>query len=84
MKPSDGDQLPPGRQPYDSLTGLRVGAIAGGLLGAVAAVVLNTPWLILVGAVIGAASGYQTERRKVRDETRDLRSDGPDTMDDQD
>lgn len=84
MEPSDGDQLPPGRQPYDSLTGLRVGAIAGGLLGAVGAVVLNAPWLILVGAIIGAASGYLTERRKVRDETRELGSEGPGTMDDQD
>ena len=71
-------RLPPGRQPYDSLVGLRVGAIAGGVLGAVAAVALNQPLLILVGALIGAAVGYLTERRKVRAEATHRDGNGPD------
>ena len=62
------DRLPPGRQPYDSLNGLRVGGLAGALLGGVVALVLGSPWLILGGAIVGAASGYFYEQ------TRDPRS----------
>jgi hypothetical protein len=68
MASDDGDRLPAGRQPYDSLIGLRVGAVAGGLLGAVAGLAMRTPWPLLPGAVIGGAVGFLTERRKVRDE----------------
>lgn len=75
---SPNGRLPPGRQPYDSLVGLRVGAIAGGVLGAVAAVVLTQPLLILAGALIGGAVGYLTERQKVRAEDRHRNGDGPD------
>lgn len=81
MKSKDG--LPPGRQPYDGLTGLRVGGIAGGLLGAAVGFLLNTPWLLLAGAVIGAAVGYGTERQKVRNETQELHGESPESRDDQ-
>ena len=46
-------------------------------MGAVAAVVLSQPLLILVGALIGAAVGYLTERQKVRAETTHRDGDGP-------
>jgi predicted lipid-binding transport protein (Tim44 family) len=74
---NDENPLPPGRQPYDSLTGLRVGAVAGGLLGGLGGAVMRTPWLLLAGAGIGAAVGYLTERRTVRNETQKLHGDGP-------
>lgn len=66
MALKDGDRLPPGRQPYDKLNGLRVGALAGGVLGAVAAAATRMPWVFFAGAVIGGAAGYLTERRKLR------------------
>jgi hypothetical protein len=64
----DPPRLPPGRQPYDPLNGLRVGALSGGLTGAVAAVVIGPvyAWLVLVGAVAGGAIGYWYERRSLR------------------
>lgn len=77
MASNHENPLPPGRQPYDSLTGLRVGAVAGGLLGGLGGVAMGTPWLLLAGAVIGAAVGYLTERRKVRNETQKLHGEGP-------
>jgi len=71
------DRLPPGRQPYDRLVGLRVGAVAGGLFGGIVGVVTGAPWLLLVGAGIGAVVGYVTERRKVRNEAQQLHDDAP-------
>jgi len=77
MASGGGDRLPAGRQPYDSLVGLRVGAVAGGLLGAVAGFAMRTPWPLLAGAIIGGAVGFFTERRKVRHEMDELDSNGP-------
>lgn len=57
--------LPPGRQPYDPLNGVRVGALAGALAGVVATAATRTTWFLLAGAVIGGAIGYLTERRKL-------------------
>jgi hypothetical protein len=59
-------RLPPGRQPYDMLNGFRIGALAGGLMGALGAAVTNTRvvWVVLVGAAAGAVIGYWTERRR--------------------
>ena len=69
---SDRNRLPAGRQPYDTINGLRIGALAGGLLGALIAAATHLPWLLLAGAVIGGATGYWSERRKAR-RTRDER-----------
>lgn len=66
MEDRDGYHLPPGRQPYDPLSGFRVGAIAGGLLGAVAVVATGSGWFLLAGAITGGAVGYVSERRKLR------------------
>jgi hypothetical protein len=60
-----GEQrLPPGHQPYDALNGLRVGGLAGALLGAVVTAVttVGLVWLVPVGAVAGAAAGYLYQR----------------------
>jgi|GEM_PF-6374786 len=69
MSDDSDTRLPPGRQPYDSLVGLRVGALAGGLLGGVGAAITHIGWLILVGGVAGAAAGYVVERGRMQRET---------------
>lgn len=53
---------------HDPINGLRVGALAGGLLGALVTVVTGTSyaWLVLVLGVAGGAVGYFTERSRQR------------------
>lgn len=68
MSASDNPRFPPGRQPYDPLIGLRVGALAGGVLGAVGAVITQVEWLILIGGIGGGTVGYLTERNRMRRE----------------
>ncbi|MEN8234395.1 MAG: hypothetical protein ABFR89_05675 [Actinomycetota bacterium] len=65
-------RLPPGRQVYDALSGLRVGAFAGLALGAIAAAVTRSGWFLLIGAVAGAAIGYFWERWRIRDDLAKL------------
>ncbi len=67
MDESDDYRLPPGRQPYDVLNGLRIGALVGGIIGAIvlALTSLDSLWVLLVGAVIGGAIGYLYERRRL-------------------
>lgn len=67
MDESEEYRLPPGRQPYDVLNGLRIGALVGGILGALVMVVtsFDSLWVLLVGAVIGGAIGYLYERRRL-------------------
>jgi hypothetical protein len=50
---------------HDPINGLRVGALAGGLLGALITVLTTTSfaWMVLVLGVVGGAIGYLTERR---------------------
>jgi hypothetical protein len=61
-------RLPPGHPPWDTINGFRVGGFAGALLGAIPAVIVGglAVWLIPIGAVVGGAIGYWTERRKQR------------------
>lgn len=59
-------RLSPGRQPYDALNGLRIGAIAGGLLGGATAAVTRIGWFVIIGAVIGGVIGYFWERHRMR------------------
>ena len=61
-------RLPPGRQPYDALNGLRVGAFAGLAIGAGIAAVTRVAWLVLIGAIAGAVIGYTWERRRISQE----------------
>ena len=67
MDDQDDFRLPPGRQPYDVLNGLRIGALVGGILGAILIVVtpLDSLWVLLAGAVIGGLVGYLYERRRL-------------------
>jgi uncharacterized protein YcfJ len=62
--------MPAGRQPYDALNGLRIGAVAGALLGAIVALVLGSAmvWLILAIGAIGGYLGYRFERRQIERE----------------
>lgn len=60
--------LPPGRQPYDALNGLRVGAFAGLVLGATAAALTRIAWFLLIGTIAGAIVGYVWERRRIRED----------------
>ncbi len=64
--PTTPDKHPAGRQPYDPLNGLRIGALAGGILGIAATALLSFSniWLTLVGAVIGAVVGYWWEKQR--------------------
>ncbi|MBT8207865.1 MAG: hypothetical protein KJO18_06305 [Acidimicrobiia bacterium] len=51
---------------HESVNGLRIGAFAGGLLGAVLAAVIDPSiaWLIFVFGFIGGVVGYRLERRR--------------------
>ncbi len=70
MSSKTPEKLPPGRQPYDPLNGLRVGGLAGGILGAVFAAASDLVgfWFVLVAAAIGAGIGYWTEKFKLSGE----------------
>ncbi len=63
-----GTRLPPGATPWDTLNGFRIGALAGGLVGAAVAVLAGgaTIPLILGGATLGAAIGYVVEKQRSR------------------
>lgn len=60
MPRTDLPTYPPGRQPYDKLVGLRVGALTGGIVGIAFVAVLggSLPWLIIPFALAGAVGGY--------------------------
>jgi uncharacterized protein YcfJ len=56
--------LPAGVQPYDRLVGARVGAITGGVVGIVPALLFSPGFAwVIVGAVLGAVAGYEWQRR---------------------
>lgn len=68
--------MPAGRQPYDALNGLRIGAIVGALLGAIVAMIFGSGmvWLILLLGAIGGYLGYRFERRQIdRDRAEGVR-----------
>lgn len=53
---------------HDPVNGLRVGALAGGLLGALITVLTSSSyaWVVLVLGVAGGAIGYVSERSRQR------------------
>jgi uncharacterized membrane protein len=68
MSGNTPSRLPPGRQPYDALNGLRVGAFAGLVLGATVAALTRIAWFLLIGAIAGTIAGYVWERRRIRED----------------
>ena len=61
-------RYPAGRPPHDTVNGLRVGGLAGGVAGAIPTFLAGAghPWFILIGGVIGAAVGYVTQKQRQR------------------
>ena len=59
--------MPAGRQPYDALIGLRIGAMTGALLGALVALLIGTGmvWLIVATGALGGFAGYRFERHQI-------------------
>lgn len=66
MSEPDSPRLPRGRPPWDPWNGARIGALAGGLLGVGAAVLLGSSNYLAVPVVaaIGAFVGYRSQKRK--------------------
>ncbi len=62
-------RLPAGHQPYDRLVAIRVGALAGGLLGAPVTWFTSVLWFVIGGAVVGGLGGivYDIRRRRATD-----------------
>ena len=67
MSKDEQSTYPPGTQPYDTLNGLRIGALAGGLIGMIPTAIFGAAhaWLILLGVAVGGAIGYAYERRSI-------------------
>ncbi len=66
MSGEQQDKLPPGRQPYDPLNGLRIGALTGGIAGAIVAGLTDIGiWFVFLTAIVAAAVGYWTQKRKL-------------------
>lgn len=64
--------LPPGVQPYDKLNGVRVGALAGGVVGILPAVLLWPAFgWVIGGAAVGGVVGYFWQRREEQQRTND-------------
>lgn len=70
MERDNGDmsdrRLPPGHQPYDFANGIRVGGIAGALIGGGVFALTGWPLAILIGAVLGGVVGFLWQRREMR------------------
>jgi len=64
---------PPGTQPWDTATAVRVGAVTGAVLGGLLLLVTGIGffWIVFVTAAVGGAIGFWTEKR------RQSRHDGP-------
>lgn len=57
-------KLPPGHQPYDFASGIRVGGIAGALIGGGVFALTGWPIMIVIGAIGGGIGGYVWQRRE--------------------
>jgi hypothetical protein len=67
----------------DPINGLRVGALAGGLLGALVTALssASNAWTVLLFGTLGGAAGFWTERRRLAGERRDASDDAGDPDD---
>ncbi len=61
---------------HDPVNGLRVGMLAGGLLGALITVLTSVgyAWLVFALGLIGGVIGFWTERRRLDEEQRSSRT----------
>jgi uncharacterized membrane protein len=61
---------------HDPVNGLRVGMLAGGLLGALVTVLTSVGfvWVVFVLGLIGGAIGFWTERRRWNEKERSPRA----------
>ncbi len=64
MPGENAPRYPPGKQPYDSLNAVRIGVVAGGILGAgvTALTSIANLWLVGLFAVIGGIVGFWSRR----------------------
>ncbi|MGI9665766.1 MAG: hypothetical protein ACR2N2_01525 [Acidimicrobiia bacterium] len=63
MTDQDNEPLEPGQQPYDGMNAVRIGMLAGGILGIVAGIFVGASvWLMIGGAVLGGAGGAMLHR----------------------
>jgi outer membrane lipoprotein SlyB len=62
---TESKRLPPGHQWYDPFNGIRIGGLAGAILGGIATAFAGVGfiWLIAVGAVLGGGIGYWYAKR---------------------
>lgn len=60
MPANETPRYPPGKQPYDSLNAIRIGILAGGILGVVVTALTSAAnlWLVALFAVVGGVAGY--------------------------
>jgi predicted MFS family arabinose efflux permease len=60
--------LPPGREPWDPVNGLRIGAFTGAVIGAVLIALSGVAsfWIVAGCGAIGGGVGYWAEKRKQR------------------
>lgn len=61
-----------GRNPWDPINGLRVGGLAGGIVGTIPTIVWGPGmfWIVIAGAALGGAVGFWVEKRKAHAATR--------------
>ncbi|HEY5650820.1 MAG TPA: hypothetical protein VIW46_05175 [Acidimicrobiia bacterium] len=69
---------------HDPINGLRVGALAGGLFGALITALssLSVAWTVLLFGMIGGAVGFWSERRRLTRERTQTSTDAPRRGDD--
>lgn len=67
MGASQPAPMPPGRQPWDPLNGLRVGTLTGAFLGAALLAVtgLRSLWVVVLFAATGGAIGFWSQKRLI-------------------
>ena len=61
-----GSELPPGRLPWDSANGLRIGALTGAVLGAALMAVtgIRSFWLVALTCLAGGVIGFWSQKRE--------------------
>ena len=66
MSSSDDPSVPSGHEPHDPLNGIRVGALIGGLFGALITALTSVAnaWLVFIGAAVGAIVGCRSQRKR--------------------